>query len=195
MKKKSIALLIAFALVVGAAIGGTLAWLTASSDQVVNTFTTSNINITLEEDEGGQNHTFKMVPGYTIDKDPKVTVEAGSEESYLFVKLVESENFRDFLTYSVAEGWTQLKDNDNNNVSGVYYRSVETDSMGTAFSVLSNDQVKVNETVTKEGMTSDDFSNPTLAVTAYATQLYKANNIQFEPYEAWEKVYSTGSTD
>ena len=75
MKKRTMALLAAVLLVVGVAIGGTLAWLTAQSDTVVNTFTTSDIEIELKEDIGKtSNYQFKMIPGYTIDKDPKVTV-------------------------------------------------------------------------------------------------------------------------
>ena len=194
MKKalKISALLMAFVLVIAGTVGVTLALLTDKTDPIKNTFTIGKVEITLTETTG---NSYKLVPGTTVNKDPKVTVDAGSEACYLFVKLDKSDNFGDFLTYSMAEGWTQLKDKDDKDVLGVYYRIVATSSKDTTFSVLSNDQVKVKETVTKEDMTSDDYSNPTLTVTAYATQLYKANNTQFEPYEAWEKVYSTGSTD
>lgn len=81
MKKKSLALLVAVVLVIGCVIGGTLAWLTDSTEQVKNTFTTSDIDITLTETTGTE---YKMVPGYTIAKDPKATVLAGSEECVPF---------------------------------------------------------------------------------------------------------------
>ncbi len=67
--KKTIALLVAVSMIVGCAIGGTLAWLTHSTGPVTNTFTTSDIEVTLEETTGD---TYKMIPGYTITKDPKV---------------------------------------------------------------------------------------------------------------------------
>ena len=66
MKKKTIALVLACVICVGIGIGGTLAWLTATTDDVTNTFTTSDINITLAETKTD----FKMVPGCTIEKDP-----------------------------------------------------------------------------------------------------------------------------
>ena len=68
MKKKTLALLAALVLVIGCIIGGTLAWLTAKSDVVTNTFTTSDITVELKETTGTQ---YKMIPGYAIRKDPK----------------------------------------------------------------------------------------------------------------------------
>ena len=95
MKKKTLALFLVLALAFGGVIGGTVAWLTDKSDTVVNTFTDSDIDITLTESTGTE---YKMVPGYTISKDPKVTVKADSEKCYLFVKLDKSNNFDSFLT-------------------------------------------------------------------------------------------------
>lgn len=197
-KNKILALVLACVICVGIGIGGTLAWLTATTDNVTNTFTTSDIDITLAETEGGENKEFKMVPGWTITKDPKVTVTTGSEDCYLFVKLEESDNFGSFMTYDLAEGWTKLED-------GVYYREVTADDMGTEFSVLANDQVIVKDTVTKAAMNALTSENdyPTLTVTAYATQLWKSNdpgtgasseaitNAKFTPADAWDQVKPT----
>lgn len=180
MKKKSLALLVALVLAIGCVIGGTLAWLTAKSDTVVNTFTTSDIKVKLEETTGPG---YKMIPGYTISKNPKATVVAGSEECYLFVKLDKSANFDNYMTYKMAEGWTALE-----GVAGVYYREVNTAGMDTAYSVLKDDQVTVKGTVTKEMMTAQDFTNPTLTITAYASQLYKNNTETFTAVEAWNNV-------
>lgn len=188
MKKKSIALVLALALVVVCIVGGTLAWLTATTPAVTNTFTTSNIDITLTETGATNNaNSYKMIPGYTITKDPEVKVLTGSEECYLFVKLVESDNFEDFMTYELASGWTQLQDKTGAAVPGVYYRIVATSDMGTAYSVLKDDQVSVKDTVTKSMMNGLTI-NPTLTVTAYATQYMKNNTEHFEPYDAWDKV-------
>ena len=49
MKKKVLALVLAMVLVVVGVAAGTLAWLTAKSDTVTNTFTTSDIKVKLEE--------------------------------------------------------------------------------------------------------------------------------------------------
>lgn len=181
MKKRTMALLAAVLLVVGVAIGGTLAWLTATSGTVTNTFTTSDIKITLEETKGGADHTFKMIPGYTIEKDPKVKVLEGSEACFLFVKLEKSPNFDTYMTYEMADGWTALS-----GVSDVYYREVNTSP--DEFGVLLNDQVTVKGTVTSTDMEAAETAKPTLTVSAYASQLYKNNTDKFTATEAWGNI-------
>lgn len=197
MKKKTVALLLALTLVLGVVAGGTLAWLTDTSGTVTNTFTTSDINVKLEETKGtgttATEKSFRMVPGWTIDKDPKAWVEAGSEDCYLFVKLEKSTNFDSFMTYKMADGWTELT-----GVDGVYYRVVTADGrestskINEPYSVLKDDQVKVLGSVTKEmmnGLKEKDY--PTLTVTAYASQLYKSNTETFTPEVAWTNINST----
>lgn len=183
MKKKTLALLVALVLAIGCVIGGTLAWLTAKSDVVTNTFTTSDIKVELKENTGT---TYKMIPGYTISKDPTATVLPGSEECYLFVKLDKSANFDNYMTYEMAEGWMAL-----DGVDGVYYREVKTAHMGTEYSVLKGNQVTVRDTVTKEMMKAAEQNNPTLKITAYASQLYKNNTETFTAVEAWNKAQPT----
>lgn len=189
MKKKGLALVLALALMVVGAVAGTLAWLTAQSAPVVNTFTTSDIKVELKETQ----EPYKMIPGYTIHKDPTVKVLANSEECFLFVKLDESANFKDFLTYDMDDGWTQLtKDKDGNDITGlVYYRKVLTADIGKEYNVLANNQVTVNGTVTKEQMNDMDagkIAKPTLTITAYASQLHRNADEEFKPAEAWENV-------
>ena len=181
MKKRTIALLCAAMMVVGVAAGGTLAWLVSNSGAVTNTFTTRDITVTLTETTGDE---YKMVPGYTIGKDPTVTLKAGSEKSYVFVKVEKSNNVDSFLTYEMAEGWIEL-DGEN----GVYYRVVEASEEDQEFSVLANDQVKVKDGVTKEAMkalTSETY--PKLTFTAYASQYMKNNDENFTPAEAWNNL-------
>lgn len=155
------------ALIVCATVAGTLAWLTDTTDPVVNTFTVGDINITLTESE---NLDLKMVPGRTITKDPKVTVKEGSEACWLFVKVVKSGNFDDFMTFAIADGWTELTVG-----SGVYYRNVGDESAVVAtdapFNVIFGNKVTVKNTVTKadlNGLTEATY--PTLTLTAYAVQ-------------------------
>ena len=182
MKKKVLALVLAMVLLVVGVAAGTLAWLTSKSDTVTNTFTTSDIKVELEETKND----FKMVPGFTIDKDPKVTVKAGSEDCYLFVKLEKSSNFDSFLTYVTAENWTLLT-----GVDGVYYRVVRASNADQSFGILKDNKVTVLSTVTKEmmnGLTQDTY--PTLTVSAYASQLYKSAGEEFTEAEAWANVQS-----
>ena len=190
MKKKTFVLLLSLVLVFGVIAGGTLAWLTAKSDTVTNTFTTSDIKVELKETTGTS---YKMIPGYTISKNPKATVLTGSEECYLFVKLEKSAGFDTYLEYAIADGWAQLtKDKDGKDITDlIYYRKVLTSDIGTAYSVLANDQVTVKDTVTKAMMNALDAegtTKPTLTVTAYASQLHKNATTEFNAAEAWANV-------
>lgn len=165
--KKALFIMLSAALIVCATVAGTLAWLTDKTEPVVNTFTVGDINITLTESE---NLDLKMVPGQTITKDPKVTVKAGSEACWLFVKVEKSGNFDSFMTFEIANGWTELTEG-----SGVYYRNVGDESAVVAtdapFNVISGNKVTVKNTVTKadlNGLTEATY--PTLTLTAYAVQ-------------------------
>ena len=188
MKKKGLALVVALTLLVVCVVAGTLAWLTAKSDVVTNTFTTSDIKVELKETTGTE---YKMIPGYTISKNPKATVLTGSEECYLFVKLAKSANFDTYLEYVIADGWTKL---DGDGVTDtVYYRVVDgtTNQIGTAYSVLKGDQVTVKGSVTKEQMNALDAegaAKPTLTITAYASQLHKNATENFTAADAWSNI-------
>lgn len=99
--KKIMAALLAVILLIGIGVGGTLAWLTATSGTVTNTFTVGDINITLLEYPFKENSTteldenvakavnaistYKVVPGGEQPKKPFVTVEANSENCYVYV--------------------------------------------------------------------------------------------------------------
>ena len=160
MKKKTIALVLALVLIVGAAIGGTVAYLTDKSAAVTNTFTIGKVDIDLTETTSD----YKMIPGSTIGKDPTVAVRVGSENSWVFVKVVAN-NVSDYLEYSIDSGWTALP-----NVDGVYYSSYTSSETATDYAVLTNNQVKVKDTVTNELMSQAANNNPTLTFTAYAVQ-------------------------
>lgn len=101
MKKTSKALLLTICavLLVAASVMGTMAYLT-SSDKVVNTFTVGKVAIKLDEarvDMNGQpseiggrsevGNGYQLIPGHTYTKDPTVTVEKGSVESYVRMKV------------------------------------------------------------------------------------------------------------
>ncbi len=176
MKKKLSIYLIATAILLCCAVGGTIAWLTDQTDSVKNTFTFGDINIILDETTSN----YKMVPGNTISKDPKVTVKANSEACWLFVKVEESSNFDDFMTYSIDSSWTAL----GTSYPGVYYREVAASASDQVFNVLTNNQVTVNESVTKEMFNDSSFVEPTLTFTAYAVQ---KDNISTAT-AAWAKI-------
>lgn len=185
MKKKITVAVVALALVLCFAIGGTLAWLKTETTPVVNTFTYGDINIDLYESE---NLNLKMIPGNDITKDPKVTVKAGSEACWLFVKVEESDNFDNFMTYAIADGWklydttttgSDIQTDNTTDDTYVIYREVDADTAkaGTSYQVLAgkegyqNGYVTVNDTVTKEMFAAlTEATRPTLTFTAYAVQ-------------------------
>lgn len=100
MKTKSKALLLTLCavLLVAASVLGTMAYLTSTA-KVENTFTIGKVEIKLDEAkvtadgipvEGADRVTansYKLMPGTTYTKDPTVTVKAGSEESYVRMKV------------------------------------------------------------------------------------------------------------
>lgn len=100
MKTKSKALLLTLCavLLIAASVLGTMAYLTSSAE-VKNTFTIGKVEIKLDEAkvnadgipvEGAARVTansYKLMPGTTYTKDPTVTVKAGSEESYVRMKV------------------------------------------------------------------------------------------------------------
>lgn len=188
MKVKSIAMVLATLMLVVGMVSGSLAWLTANTEEVENTFTTSDISIGLEESE---DLNLKMVPGYSITKDPKVWVNGGSEKCYLFVELVKSANYDDYLNEpEFADGWTVLegiKDDDGNDRL-IAYRVIDEDSKigkDVTYYVLKENKVTVKGSVTKGDMTDAKTNPPTLTVKAYASQLYKDGTNTFKPEEAW----------
>lgn len=122
MKTKSKALLLTLCavLLVAASVLGTMAYLT-STDTVTNTFTVGKVEIKLDETDVTnptgprvQANSYKLMPGTTYTKDPTVTVKAGSEESYVRMKvtfnnaaalmemLPSADNLEDFSPAEIA---------------------------------------------------------------------------------------------
>lgn len=171
--------LLALVLVIGCVAGGTVAWLVAKTDTVVNTFTYGNINIALAETTGTN---YKVIPGTVIEKDPKVTVKAGSEACYLFVK-VEKVGMFTGMSYEIADGWTALEGE-----NGVYYRQVGSVTADTSFEVIKGNKITVSSDLTKENIPT---ANPTLKITAYAVQ---QENIA-DAATAWKAANPTTTTN
>ena len=201
---KPVALLLALVLVLGIAIGGTIAWLTAETEEVENTFTVGNIDITLEEtdfdeDQNANANNYKMVPGHIIEKDPTVAVVDGSEDCWLFVQIDESATLDTYIHYEIAdeENWTEVY---SDAYSTVIARKVYAADDDKAFEIIgyTNEEdefvvnkVLVNDNVTKDKMDAlgeDGAVQPTLTFKAYAVQLYKSNGAEFTAAEAWDQL-------
>lgn len=157
--------MLAVVLLVGCIIGGTVAWLTDKTNPITNTFTYGDINIELTESTG---ESYKIIPGVDIEKDPKVTVKANSEDCWLFVKVEEEGTFvANKVTYSIDDGWT--KGDGTNIPANVYYRAVAAVTNDTDFAVLKDNKIYVSEELSKSDIQSIS-AQPKLTFTAYAVQ-------------------------
>lgn len=88
MKKKTILVAaIAVMLVAALVVGGTLAYFTDKSDAKMNTFTMGNVGIDLTETAWHDNDDHTLIPGKFYDKNPTITVDANSQDAYVFLKL------------------------------------------------------------------------------------------------------------
>ena len=178
---KLVVAMLAVTLLIGCAIGGTVAWLTDKTDPVTNTFTYGDINIdlfehnyvassnTLGSNEVKKVDDYKIIPGVNLPKDPTVRVRAGSEACWLFVKVERTGEFvPNKVTYSVKtgkDGWTAL-----DSQPGVYYREVGAVTADTDFAVLKDNKVTVSDTLTKEDIAKLNSKQVILTFTAYAVQ-------------------------
>lgn len=188
---RGLVLVLALALIVGVAGGATFAWLTAKSDTVTNTFTYGDINIELKETTGDS---YKIIPGVDIAKNPTVTVKAGSEACWLFVK-VEEEKWPEFIDgegenavrkvkYDIADGWT--KGDGTDIPANVYYREVDAKDAAQEFPVLKDNKITVSDTLTKIEINSIS-TKPKLSITAYAIQKDGMDTAA----EAWAAIPNT----
>ena len=195
MKKKIYIIIVSILSICSFLVGTSVAWLSSTTDTVVNTFTYGDINIKIEETDTQDNdnneftNSYKMLPGNKITKDPKITVLANSEDSYLFVEIKESENFKDFMKYELVEGWTLVEGTEN-----VYVREVTKKDSDQEFYVLKDNTVTVLESVTKamlNDLDKDGQTNyPTLSFTAYAVQRDSKIEAIDTAVEAWSIVSS-----
>lgn len=175
---KTMFMILAVVLIVGISVGGTLAWLTDTTGPVTNTFTVGDIDINLAETTGSS---YKFVPGDKLAKDPIVTVTAGSESCYLFVKVKDVNNTlpttdsaEKIIDWSIASGWTAVGGH-----AGYWYREVNSSANAQEFAVLADDVIKtdnlkgsvsVSTKVTKEMVASLKTNPPQIIITAAAVQ-------------------------
>lgn len=163
--------------VMGAA--GTFAYLQDSTEDVVNTFETNEVKVTLTEtDENGNEVSgrddYNIIPGTSESKDPKVTVD-NTVDSYVYVEVTDET--QGLVTWVIDNGWTKLDGYDN-----VYYREVSEDADTKEFSVLAGDKVSYAASLTNEDMyTTDDDGNTIPKLDVKLT--FKASAIQKAPFD------------
>lgn len=195
-KKVFLTVLCAAALVV-ASVLGTMAFLT-SQDTVTNTFAVGKVKITLDEakvDNAGnavtpaervKANSYKLIPGHTYTKDPTIHVEAGSEDSWIFVKVENGlsaiEDDTTIAAQISANNWTALDSN-----AGVYYKEYTSDTADTDLKVFNNFKIKNDANV---GDAEAKYADQKIIVTGYAIQKDGFTT----PAAAWAKVSETSTS-
>lgn len=187
MKKRTKALLLVLCaiMLVTASIMGTVAYLTSTTETVSNTFSVGQVNITLSETKvdvygakltgnaagtTSQGQAYKMLPGHEYVKDPTITVTAGSEPCWLFVKVENGISTYEATTNTIASqlttnGW-QLVDGQTN----VYWHAV-VDAREAAQTVKVFEKFVIADAADAvEGWSSVTSENTKVSVTAYAIQ-------------------------
>lgn len=190
--RKILVLVLAVALISVISVSATLAWLSDSTPAITNTFTVGDIKIELKEtwnkdtngDDVNDAWEGKIVPGSETPKDPKVTVKAGSEDCWLFVKITETNNTiagtnSKYAAWTAADGWTAVA-----GAEGVYARKVTGITDDQEFNVLADNKVTYSQDITKTQLEAIGQNKPEITVQAYAIQLSAADNAA----AAWAEV-------
>lgn len=175
---------------------GTMAYL-YDKDVATNTFTVGKVAITLDEtdvdgstpnQERDQENKYHLLPGWNYKKDPTVHVETGSEDCYVYVKvlngMVAYEAIGDTTIANQIEknGWTALAVNSN-----IYWKEYHKADDQTDFVVF--DQFKVSGAANdvsgwNEIAASEDCK---IIVTAYAIQSKGFT----DALDAWNHTFGT----
>lgn len=194
-KTKSIILTSAVVIVLVGIVGTTIAWLASNANLLTNTFTYGDIKISLIEsdtsdgDEDENTNSYDMTPGNEINKDTVVKVDAGSEDCWLFIKLIKENDFDKYMTYSVESTWTNL-----NGYQDVYYIKVNKSDKEQTFNVMKDNIIKVKEELTHADLINITESNyPKLEIKAYAVQKNENMEDINTPEKAWELAHSQAS--
>ena len=196
MKKKILVACLCVALAVLTVAGTTLAYLT-SQDKVTNTFTVGKVAIKLDEAKANtdgtlvagaarvQENSYKLMPGHTYNKDPMVTVLAGSEPSYIKMTVTFSKanaldaifaptgaDMTSIFNGSDAANWiykgnTKDATADTRTYEFWYKETVGAPTADVALDALF-DSITVPDTIT--GTQLETIKGMTITVNAYAIQ-------------------------
>lgn len=217
--KKILTMMGVIALTAAIAIGGTLAYLTSQAE-VKNTFTVGNVGIDMKEADvnlmgeklnkaGGVwkdgeeladrvvANEYKLMPGHPYVKDPTITVDVGSEDCYLFVKIdnqisaIEATGNTTIAAQMAANGW-KVVDEEN----GVYvYAEGDADKTAVSagaskpvfsqFVIADNADLTAYEPKTETVGEKEVTTKKSISITAYAIQADGLGDLT--PAQIWEK--------
>ena len=202
--KKIMLLVLCAALLVGATVAGTVAYLTSKAT-VTNTFTVGKVAITLDETDTDEDdntadnvtvdnvvrdtaNVYHLIPGSTYTKDPIVHVEANSENSWVFVKV--ENGLKKYIDGDVgitdqitANGWTALQEENADGVA-IYYKEYTKQDTQKDLPVFANFTIPGNNV---QGEKWTEAANQEIKVTAYAIQK-ATGDTPFTAETAWSTL-------
>ena len=192
MKKRTLALILALVLVFGAAVGGTIAYLTDTTGPITNTFTVGDIgDLTLTENTGDS---YTIIPGANISKDPVVAYASDTNNDvavYVFVKVAapdwtvaadnktytkSTKSADPALSFTIDNSWTYLTKDGSDYI---YYAAVNAATDFSA-SVISGNSITVSA-----GIVDGEIESLTGSLTFAAYAIQQAG---FTVNTAWAEV-------
>ena len=187
--KKILVLALAALLLVAVSVAGTVAYLTATSNEVQNTFTAAELGVVLSETKTSDDKWEQpLLPGATYNKDPMVKLTEKSADAWVFVEIIETNNTlaagsgKKVNCNIDTENWVQVLDDNDAPVTTnaedsvgiwMYKKNALTasDTTGVYFLKEGTDQhgsVTVNTAVTTADMGENNL--PSITFKAYALQ-------------------------
>lgn len=204
---KAMALVIAFVLTVGISITGTLAWLTAQSETVTNTFTSAKLfedpttQFTLWEHEATDDNkdgryelttnvvtsnTYDILPGVNIPKDPTVDVKKLEEHAYLYIMVTNGlpNELKDSYTID-SDNWELL----TGYIDVWVYKGTEADANHVI--KASDDSDSTKKTFTVNVLTQNQQDGTSITVPSDYSGTANGSTLVFNAYMA----QATGNGD
>lgn len=185
--KKILALALAAVLLVAVSVAGTIAYLTANTGAVTNTFVEAGVSLILKEhelkDDGKTvdtskpvdgNDDYKLVPGDVMEKDPYVTLGADSLPCWVFVEIVDEAGIADkYLNWTVDPAWEKVTGYVAPNGGTLYARKTafapnETDYILTGTTYKNGEIIVDQDALTTDKM--EEAKTASLKFYAYACQ-------------------------
>lgn len=184
--KKALAMLLSLVLLIGCVVGGTLAWLVASSETVTNTFSVGDINITLSETTGTS---YKILPGGTSAKDPTLKIQQGSEKCWVYVLIDNSVvlNGTVVATPNINENDWKVVDKSGTKTLYRYKDVVDASSAEQTLGVFTT--VAYADTITKDNINT--LKDTKIVITGYAHQSENTTQVVADAAaKAWAELGS-----
>ena len=161
MKKflKALAVFACAVALVAGSVAATFAYLTAQTETITNTFTVGEVSITLTDTSSDQylkDGQYKLIPGHTYEKKSTITVNDGSEDCYVFFKLVNGLG-ADAAFVVNSTYWAAVDGEENVYAYKEIANANDTCVADTPFTLASGAEV-------------EDLGEAKISVTAYAVQ-------------------------